>query len=218
MWELFFEFDYSVPLFGWQWIVSQILLGVLIVCIIIGWQQKDKVKLMKWQVGFNFLAAAANAFLFNWIVVAIGLVGGIRQIAFIMLEIKRRNRVVCEKTIIQSEKEIHKKRQREFSIGFSIFLFFTVVNIVTIYFTMQNYYGFVIMAGRIAINFVMWKGTSHAIKIMGAFIWPVIMIVNQLMFFSFIGMAKEVITIGTVIVFYIRFFNKKRAKSVLEKA
>jgi len=215
-----FEFYYGVEVLSWRWIVSQALLAALIVGIIVGWQQKDKVKLMTWQVGFNFLSAIANIFLLNWIAVAIGAVGGVRQLAFIYVELRRRKRMALEAG--QEANEVHtqeqvdaankKAKQKEFLFGLSVFLFFTAVNIVTIYFTMQNYYGFVIMAARIAVNFVMWKGNVHAIKIVAALVWSSIMIVNQLMFFSFIGMAKEVITIGSVVVFYIRFFHNKKVE------
>ncbi|MCL2556448.1 MAG: YgjV family protein [Firmicutes bacterium] len=219
MWERFFYVNSAIEIFSWQWIVSQVLLAILIVGIIIGWQQKDKVKLMTWQVGFNFLSAAANIFLLNWIAVAIGIAGGLRQLAFIYVELKKRSRLLTEQSQTQlniqdDSKETLKKnaaaKKKEFYFGLSVFLIFSIINIVTIYFTMQNYYGFVIMAARIAVNFAMWKGSTHAIKIVAALIWPAVMIINQLMFFSFVGMLKEIITITTIIIFYIRFFHKKR--------
>ena len=218
----FFEFYGELDFTSWRWIVSQTLMLALIVGIIFGWQQKDKIKLMSWQVGFNFLSAIANIFLFNWIAVAIGTVGGIRQLAFIYVEIRRRRRIKFESEQTANEElsqeqidqKNKKAKQKEFCFGLFVFLLFTAINIVTIYFTMQNHYGFVIMAARIAVNFVMWKGNVHAIKIVAALVWSSVMIVNQLMFFSFIGMAKEIITIGSVVVFYIRFFHKRRAARI----
>jgi len=241
----------------WQWIVSQVLMTGLIAANIIGWQQKDKIKLLRFQVGFNWLSAVANAFLFNWIAVAVGAIGGFRQLAFIYVEVRRRKRVaaelsdkdiskqtagqvregessavkkdVADATVFDNNNEFalaelnHAKakkrqlspRQKDFYIGLSFFLFFTAVNIVTIFFTMTNNYGFVIMATRVLVNLTLWKGGTHKMRLVAGALWSLVMIVNMIMFFNVMGIVKELITIGTVVVFYIRFYaawKNKRAE------
>ena len=259
-------FNISVPL--WQWIISQFLMTGLIAANIIGWQQRDKIRLLSFQVGFNWLSAVANAFLFNWVAVAIGAIGGFRQLAFIYVEVRRRRRAAAEavaglennahsvdlveesrqaesctfnKTevntaaaasaakpaanadiniapeVLKQVKRLSAKR-KDFYIGLSFFLIFTAINIVTIYFTMENNYGFVIMAARICVNLALWKGGTHKMRLVAGALWSSVMIVNAVMFFSVMGMVKELITISTVIVFYARLYAARKRAAEIERS
>ena len=89
----FFDTFFDIPVPLWQWIVSQIIGVFLIVANIFGWQQKDKIRLLWFLVILNILALAANIFLFNWVVVALGSVGAVKNLSFIFVETKRRARV-----------------------------------------------------------------------------------------------------------------------------
>jgi len=195
-----FEIYLHVPL--WQWIVSQVFIAVLIVVNFIGWQEKDNNKLLWWQVVFNLIAATANTFLFNWIAVAVGTVGALRQLSFIWVN-KRKKKALGDQV---AEKQAH-------NLSIIILVVFSIINVTTLYLAMENAYGYVIIATRLIVNWAMWTGDLHKNKIVTGIIWSSVMIVNAAMFLNIVGVVQYSMIIASIVIFYIRRRKSKIAEA-----
>jgi len=195
-----FEIYLHVPL--WQWVVSQALIAVLIVVNFIGWQQKDNTKLLWYQVVFNLIAATANTFLFNWVAVAVGTVGALRQLAFIW--VNRRKKAAVGDEIAE---------KHAYNLSILILVVFSIINVTTLYLAMENAYGYVIIATRLLVNWAMWTGDLHKNKIVTGVIWSSVMIVNAAMFLNIVGIVQYSMIITSIAIFYIRRRKAKLAEA-----
>ena len=180
------------------WIVSQIFAALALAAIVYAMAiSKTKVKTMIAIVFYNVLMLVSTALLANWLFVGIYSVSIVRDSFFIWRE---------------------KKFPDNKALAYATLVLFLIVSIVVSVFTIdwglsspQLALAIVIQIMALFIIYGAWAKGVHMIRI-SRFAFNVFSILNYFIFKNYVAILSSTFTLISIIVFYVRYFRKKRAQ------
>ena len=182
----------SLPLF----IISQVICAGAVVCLFTQYQLKSKVKIMWLFALANVFYTLSCVFLFDWIGVGVNVLAVLRQLAFIVLLIKR------------------DKIPRWASVSVLLLFLASAVAImcVNVFVLMpdkwsghwsNHWLNWLILTGQIALYYGAWCSSANRLRICHVF-FASIYVFHCVRTFNWVYLAAEVFVIISVILFYSR--------------
>lgn len=182
---------------SWQWIVSQIFMLGALVSVIIAMQIKEKSKALPVLVAFSAFYALGAGFLGNWVLVALSIVAVARNLVFLWRESKHPNNKALS--------------------YLTLFLFVASTLVASILTTDWTRYGIsLVIAIMITImasiwQYSVWQKNVHFMKIFLA-LYSAVLIINHVLYYNFVGLVLESVSIASVIFFYVMNYLIKKSK------
>jgi len=174
-----------------MWITSQIIGFAGLAMALLAYQAHKKVQtLVLFGVAFAFVAVSL-AFLSDWPVVALNVVASVRSFTFAFVE----------------HKGIQGKR-----LSLALMLTFMAVAIISVSLLWQWWLDWVLLGASVFIVFGNWAKGPHLIRVSSA-IYDGLVIINYVVIFNIIGIVQSVLLLGSVAIFYIRFFARREMKA-----
>ncbi|MCL2570286.1 MAG: YgjV family protein [Firmicutes bacterium] len=179
-------FEFDVPL--WQWILSQVIAVINLGLVFFAFQVKNKTRTLLIFAFVLFLGVWMNVLLENYVPAGMLGVSALRNVAYAWLERRR---------------EVWKKA------SVVILFAFILLSAGSLYFTFTgHWFDFVIGGGIILVTYTSWARGIHRIRF-GQIIMSCIWIVNSVMFQNYIQIITDIIIIGSIILFYVRYLRAK---------
>ncbi|MCL2569922.1 MAG: hypothetical protein FWE16_01810 [Firmicutes bacterium] len=172
-------------------IISQILGVVILAIVAIAFQIKRKFLTLSLISLSTILALVMHSLLANWVVVALVIISLCRLVTYAWLE-------YMGKRISQG-------------ISFAIMIFFVILNVPAIV-IIDTLVGvgvvdWFVMAASMFLSYGQWEKGPHMIRISNITL-SIMLIINSIFFFNFMAIAIEVFVLGSIVVFYFRWFFK----------
>ena len=185
-------FEIGVPM--WQYWLSQSM-GILQIFItLIAFQTKNKSLLLGLFALANVFAIISNGLLLNFIVSGTKGVSLFKNLSFSWLQ-KNRERV-----------------NKDIQVG--ILILFCMLAYVVVLFTWDGlWFNWILFVALAFSYYGEWAKGIHIVRI-GGFVYAVAMIVNALMFANFTLIIVSLLSIGSIIVFYIKLLIEKKKKQI----
>jgi len=182
--------DLHVPL--WQWIVSQALGFLIVFTLFYGFQQKKKTKLLWAFTVTNILGFFAMMLLENYGLAATSAVNIAKNLTFIWKNTR--------------------KQETPVFWSYFILIFFLAAMIVSVSLFWVVWTDWPILFFSSVSTFGSWWKSKKAIHIMkGAAVgFQTFFIINAVIFFNIIGIINGIIVLGSILLFYIKFFKTKK--------
>lgn len=174
------------------WIASQVFGFICVALAMWSFQTKRKANTVLLIGIANIFSAVSLALLANWVVFSLISVAIVRSFTFYFIELR-----------IEKGKPIN----RQITLIFT--LLFMVASIIPVIFTWTWWFDWVLLVCSLFIIYGSWAKGIHLIRI-ACFSYDALSIVNHIMFFNIIGLVQSILLTGSVIVFYVRYFIKKR--------
>lgn len=165
------------------------IIGVLGIAVnFLIYQQKDRKNLLKVKLLSDIAWALHYGLLTAFSGMAVCIVGGLRETTFLLTEDK-------------------KDKRKYFLIAFCL------IACITSALTMKDWFGLLPALASLIAVFSYWQQNPNLTKILGVPI-SISMLVYDLMRFSIFGFVNEVLTLISIIVFFVskRIENKKKAE------
>lgn len=181
----------ELPVIWWMFLISQICGAINILIAIIRYQYKDKAKTLRLAAVGNVFKALNYAFLLNWSLAGLKVVSIAKNLIF-------------AKTSTGKVK---------FWKSVAIFVFFCLISAGVVFVTWwfnRVWFEWVILAAVLVANFGKWKKGMHVLRGTAVFYRSVMIINSIFFFFNPTNLIKAVGIIISIIVFYIRWFAKRR--------
>ena len=188
------ELTVSLPL----WIVSQVFAFIALAIIVFGMQVKRKRNTMICLALGCSMIAVSVAFLMNWVVFAIMTVAVLRNTQVAIFEHLR-----------DKGKQINK------NVEYGFLALFVVAYVVPIIFTWVWWVDWALLSVSLVILLAGTLKGIHLLRI-ASICYDGLMIVNHTVFFNVIGIITSSIVIGSILVFYVRYFWEKRKQKVVK--
>jgi len=194
MFRDFFELPVILPLF----IISQIFGLINIGLTIYKYQVKDKAKTLRMSAVGNVFKALNYAFLLNWSIAALKVVSIAKNLTF------------------AKTSKPGAKIKLKYSVALLIlFSSLSVAAVFVAFLFNRIWFEWVVLGAVLLSNFGKWKKGIHLLRIT-AVVYRAVMIINSIFFFlNITNLIKGIIVIGTIIVFYIRFFRARKKQRCL---
>ena len=187
--------DLPVPL--WQWILSQVFGLIALVLVIIGFQLKDKSKLLIFIALASVAGSIMQTLLTNYIMAAIGAVVVVRLFVYAWLQKHR-------KTIPQW-------------LDITILTIFLLVNIPITIFTAEWWFDWVFFGFVTVGTFGQWVSNSHSVRVSTMPI-TIMILIAAIFFSNIMSLLTETFVLVSVTIFYIRFFKEKNRPNIQPEA
>jgi len=180
------------------WIVSQIFAFLALIVIVYAMVfSKTKTKTLVLIICYNALMFVSTALLSNWLLSGVYSVAIFRDLVFIWRE---------------------KKHPSNKNLAVATLLFFWVISATVACFTinwglpsLQLALAIVIQCLSFFVIFGAWAKGVHLIRI-SRFTFDVFAIINYIIFQNYIAILINLFAMASIIVFYVRYFGKKRAQ------
>jgi len=175
----------------WQWIVSQVLAGVILVLTVWGFSIRSKRNSLALFVVCGIISVPMNILLENWIMMYFSIFFIVRNAAFWLLEVRG------ERVSLQT--------------SFYIFVALTAIAVVIVALVWSHWFDWVLLSGTLATGFGKWLSGNrgvHGMRITKTY-KCLLVIVNSIMFLNAVKVLVQLITLIAIGVFYVRFFRRK---------
>ena len=179
----------------WQWIVSQVLGVFIVLCLIIGFQTKAKQRLLLTFAIANVIGFFSMLLLENYGLAAMSVVNVGKNVAFMWTN-KRES----------AGRPINKV------LSYVLLVFFWVAGIVSVSIWWVVWTDWPGLGFQIITTWASWHGarwTTHVMKL-SSLGFQVVFIINAFMFFNWIGIVSGLIVLGSILLYYIKFFAQKK--------
>jgi hypothetical protein len=181
------------------WITSQILALAVLCLTIYGFQIKSKRKSLALFALCSFFTIPMNILLENWIMVWFSIYFLFRNGIFYWLEIHG-----------------HKISKR-FSYG--ILSTFSIAAVVMVSIVWTHWFDWLLLTGSLATGFGKWlRGTRgvHGMRIAKSY-KCFLQIINSLMYTNFVSVMTQILTLSSIVIFYIRLSkNHKKPEPAIK--
>jgi len=168
----------------WQFVLSQVFAGLALIAMLVAFQCKSPNRTLFIIAIFNTLIALSNALLYNWVVVGIFALAVLRDLVFLWQR---------------------KYYPNDRGIELTTLGVFLVLSIVVFYFTHSGWwYSWLLQAAALFVILGSWWRGIHLIRISRVVI-SVVAIYNHVYFLNYTNIAVEVVSLITIVIFYIRW-------------
>jgi len=183
----------ELPVVLWMFIVSQIFGFIAVGLVIYRYQFKNKQKTLKIAAVGHTVKIFNYVFIMNWSLAGLKMVSVVKTLMFAKTS----------------------KGSMKLWKSLSILIGFSMVSVVVVFFVWWSnriWFEWVVLSGTLLTNFGKWAKGIHIMRIT-SIISKIIMLVNSLFFFlNFADTVTAVFVLGSIAVFYIRWFKEKNVK------
>jgi len=175
-----------------HWITSQIIAFIAVLLGMYSLLRKRKTETLLYGAFVPLFLALSVLLLDNWVVFYILLLAGVRNFLFSWFALRE-----------EQGRPINPK------ITFLAMLSFMAATIVAVAFTWEWWFDWLLLASSLFIIYGGWAKGIHKMRI-GFFSYDSLVIVNFIVYLNVIGILMSVLLLGSTVVFYIRYFKKRK--------
>jgi hypothetical protein len=172
-----------------NFIISQILIGLAIVCIFISFWQKDNKKLLFWLCLSHILQATGFLFLESWVGAALFYISALRSFSFFLLS------------------KYHIPNRKLLSI--TTLIVFLAAAVIATALTWQINYEWFVLAAILLFTFGCWQKSNHVLKII-TIVYAAILIGYEVIIGNYTGIGLRAVYFFAVGFFYIKLYLEHR--------
>ena len=166
-----------------MFILSQVFIGLAIICILIAYQQSNKTILLSWMIGANAFQAVSLFLLGGEVGGMLAIVGSVRSVAFAYLD----------------KKQVPYRSM----LSLSCLLFFMAASAVATFLTWKIYYEFFLLACVLIFALGNWFKGPHYIRV-ATIIFALAYIGYAIILHNWLDILLRSIYIAAVVMYYVR--------------
>ena len=171
--------------------LSQVFIGLAIVCIVVAYQQKNKFTLLFWMIAGNAFQAISLFILGGNVGGVLSIVGSLRSLSFAYLD--------------------KKNVPYRSALSLSFLIFFMLASLIATLLTWVIQYEFFLLACVLLFALGNWFRGPHYIRI-ATIVFAIAYIGYAIILKNWMDILLRSVYIAAVVLFYIRYYMDKTAK------
>ena len=176
---------------SWQWWVSQVFGLIALVLVVVAFQMKGNIRLLVMLAIASLASVFMQAFLGNFIMAAMAGLVVVRLFVYAWLNKRRDAGNMTER------------------LDVSILMIFLLLNVIATIVTAEWWFDWIFLSVATVATWGGWSRNTHMVRITSVPV-GIMVLAAAFMFTNYMSIVTEVLVLGSIAVFYWRFFRDKK--------